>query len=125
MSSPSSNKSTVLRAALVCSQTVENNTAFILNRAWNSDVSLHLQATIGSSTNLHFKYYVSADNVTYYPIETINGGVVLHSVTANTTKVVKIRAPGWTYLRVAVIVDGGTITNSSATVTARYVTRAV
>lgn len=125
MSAPSSNKNTVMRAAAICSQTVENNTAFVLNRAWNSEVSLHLQATIGSSTNLHFKYYVSSDDSTYYPIETVNGGVVLHSVTANTTKVVKIKAPGWTYLRVAVIVDGGSVTGSSATVTARYITRAV
>ena len=125
MSAPSSNKNTVMRTALICSQTVENNTAFVLNRAWNSEVSLHLQATIGSSTNLHFKYYVSSDDSTYYPIETVNGGVVLHSVTANTTKVVKIKAPGWTYLRVAVIVDGGSVTGSSATVTARYITRAV
>ena len=125
MSSPSSNKNFVLRAALITSQTEETNTDFGLNRAWGSEVTLQLNATIGSATTITFKYYVTMDQVTYYPMESVGGGVVSHDFTANGTKVVNIKAPGWSYLRCGVISAGGAITSSSATVTARYITRAV
>ena len=124
MSSPATNKSFAIRAAAILTTGVVNNTDFTVNRAWGSKFSLDIRFTLGSLTNVTLLYYVSMDQSTYVPIETLNSGVVTLVPTGDITKVVNFDASGWQYFRCSAQ-GSGTVTSSSLTLTARYISRAV
>ena len=122
MSSPYANRSLVLRSAAILTTGAVNSTAFLLNRALNSTVSVDVRFTVGSLTNCTFAFLVSTDDVTYVPLDPGASGTVSWVPTASLNRSITIRAPGWTYLRVSAQ-GSGTVTSSSATITARWTTR--
>lgn len=103
-----------IRAAAVLTTSEVNGTAFPFSHVDDGRVSVLLEGTIGSLDQIVFRFYVSRDDSTYYaidPVEVDFGGDDARTVT--------ISAPGWKHLRVSA--QGyGTVTNSSATVTALY-----
>jgi hypothetical protein len=122
MASGAANKVLAARASAVLTTGEVAATRLDLNETFNSRVTVSIDFTVGSLTNCTFRYFVSMDGTTYYPIETTGGGVVSHVLTADGTKVVTIDAPGWKWFRVSAQ-GSGTVTNSLAALSYRYLQR--
>lgn len=122
MASQAPNKSLAARAAAILTTGEVAATALDLNEAWGSRVSVFLDFTIGSLTNVVVRFYVSMDGTTYYPIAA-GSAVMTETVSATATRAY---APeglvGWKWFRVS-LQGTGTVTSSTATLTYRYLRR--
>jgi hypothetical protein len=118
MSISADNKSLAARAAAILTTGEVAATELNLNKCRFGTVCVETLFTVGSLDSADVRYYVSMDNVTYYPIETA-GGDVSHNLTVNTNKIVTITAPGYRWFRSS-IQGTGTVTSSTATTTYRY-----
>jgi hypothetical protein len=123
VSSPQANKSFTIRSAAILTTGAVNGTDFVVNKAWASKFSLDIRFTLGSLTNVTLLWYVSMDQSTYVPVESLSGGVVTLVPTASVTKSMPFDCSGWSYFRVSAQ-GSGTTTSSSLTLTARYMSRA-
>ena len=121
MASSSANRALVLRAAAILTNAEVKSAAIDLNLADSAGVDLQLNFTLGSLTNGLFKFYVSDDGSTWVPHED-SAGALLRTFTGNANQSVPLYAPGWKFLCVGVT-GTGTVTSSSATITARYLRR--
>lgn len=122
MASSNANRSIAARASVVLTTGEVAATRIDLNEASGSEVCVQIAFTLGMLTNGIFRYFVSMDGATYVPADTLNGGVVSHTFTADTTRTFVIRAPGWKFMRVSVQ-GTGTVTSSLAALTYRYLRR--
>jgi hypothetical protein len=121
MASSSPNRLQVLRAAAILTNSEVKSSSFDINQADSAGVELQFAFTLGSLTNGLFKFYVSDDGSTWIPHED-GAGALLRTFTANAAQTVAIYAPGWKFLCVGVT-GTGTVTSSTATITARYLRR--
>ena len=122
MASATFNKSQVLRSAAILTTSEVMSSDLSANNASHSRVSAHVSFTKGSLTNGIFSFYVSNDGSTYVPVTDLGGTGVSETFTADTEKVYFFDCSGWRYFAIGVK-GTGTVTSSSATVTARYLRR--
>lgn len=122
MASNAPNRALAARASAVLTTGEVAATRIDLNECFNSQVSVQINFTLGMLTNVTIRYYVSMDGTTYVPVDTAGGGVVSHQLTADTTRVVTVSAPGWKFFR-ATAQGSGTVTNSLLALTYRYLRR--
>lgn len=122
MANGSPNKVLVARPAAILTTGEVAASRLDLNEAYASKVAVQLDFVLGSLTNGIFRYFVSMDGTTYYPIEAVGGGVISHTLTADGTKVVTLEAPGWKWFRTS-LQGTGTVTSSTGTITYRYLRR--
>jgi hypothetical protein len=122
MASQAPNKVLAARAAAILTTGEVAATALDLNEAWGSHVTVQLDFTIGSLTNVIVRFYASMDGTTYVPIAAASA-LMTETVTATATR---IYAPpalvGWKFFR-ATLQGTGTVTSSSATLNYRYLRR--
>ena len=122
MASQAPNKVLAARAAAILTTAEVAASALDLNEAWGSHVTVQLDFTIGSLTNVVVRFYASMDGVTYVPIAA-GSAMMTEPVTATATR---IYAPsslsGWKFFR-ASLQGTGTVTSSSATLNYRYLRR--
>jgi hypothetical protein len=123
MASQAPNKSLAARAAAILTTGEVAATALDLNEAWGSHVSVFLDFTIGSLTNVIVRFYVSMDGTNYYPVSA-GSAVMTETVTATATRAYVPTGSlcGWKWFR-ASVQGTGTVTSSSATLTYRYLRR--
>lgn len=122
MATNSPNRAVVARAAAILTNAEVAASRIDLNETFNSSMSVQLDFTIGSLTNVLLKLYVSMDGTNYYALLGSNGSSLTQTVTASGTTVLNIHAPGWKFAR-ATVTGTGTVTSSSATLTYRYLRR--
>src|SRR5690242_16082167 len=122
MASSAPNKNFVARAAAVLTTGEVAGTSLDLNEAFQGVVSCQIDFTLGMLTNCVFKFYVSMDNSTFYPLFGPTGATLTQTYTANTTVAIPLSGGGWKFLRVSAT-GSGTVTSSTATVTLRYLRR--
>jgi hypothetical protein len=122
MASSAPNESLAVRAAAIMTTSEVAGTSLDLNSAWGSRATVQIDFTLGSATNGIFRFYVSQDGSTWYTLYGATGAVLTQTLTANSTIAIPVHAAGWKFLRVSVQ-GTGTMTSSSATVTARYLRR--
>ena len=112
-------KSKVLRASAILTGSAVASTSFSLDTTIGSKCSIVLDVTIGSLSLVTFAFQVSSDDSTYTPYM-LESGFSSVNIDATGTLSVTVHAPGWKYLQVTAL-GTGTATNSTATITARYV----
>lgn len=122
MATSAPNKEHIVRAAAVLTTGEVAGTTFDLNNAWGSCASAQIDFTLGSLTNGIFRFYVSMDASTWYPLADAGGAVVSYTFTADTTRAIPLSAVGWKHLRISVQ-GTGTVTSSSAAMKLRYLRR--
>lgn len=122
MASNAPNKSFAIRSAAILTTGEVAGTSFDLNEAHESEVSVQIDFTIGSLTNVVVRFYVSADGSTFYSAFGPTGAAITQTLTASSTIAVPVSGKGWKFLRVS-CQGTGTVTSSSATITARYLRR--
>lgn len=122
MASSTANKEHVVRAAAILTTGEVAGIDFDLNNSWGSQAGAQIDFTLGSLTNGIFRFYVSQDGVTYYPLVGANGSTLTQTLTGNTTVLIPVFSPGSKFLRVSVQ-GTGTVTSSSAAVKLRYLRR--
>jgi len=94
-----------------------------LERCQDSQVTVDLDFTLGSLTNVTVRFYASMDNSTYDLITTADGNDMEFVLTANTARCyVMPRLDGWKFFR-ASLQGSGTATSSTATYKYRYLMR--
>ena len=119
MASSAPNKAFAARAAAILTTGEVAATAIDLNEAWGGKVSVALDFTIGSLTNVIVRHYVSMDGTTYYPLAT-GTAVLTKTVSATATRAYSMTdMGGWKFYR-ATLQGTGTVTSSTATLTYRY-----
>jgi hypothetical protein len=123
MASSAPNRSAVARAAAILTTGEVAGSAFDLNNAFNSQVTVDLSFTIGSLTNVIVRFYASMDGVTYDPI-VVNGGTIMtETLTASAERCYVVPAlSGWKQFRIS-LQGTGTTTSSTANATYRYLRR--
>jgi hypothetical protein len=122
MASQAPNKVLPARAAAILTTGEVAAAALDLNEAWGSHVTVQLDFTIGSLTNVIVRFYASMDGVTYVPIAA-GSALMTETVTATATRVyAPASLVGWKFFR-ATLQGTGTVTSSSATVNYRYLRR--
>jgi hypothetical protein len=122
MASGAPNQLLAARASAVLTTGEVAATRIDLNDCHLSEVSVLIDFTVGMLTNVIVRTYVSMDGSTYYPVETLGGGVVSYTLTADGTKVAVVRAPGWKWFR-ATAQGSGTVTSSLLALTYRFLKR--
>jgi hypothetical protein len=123
MASQAPNKQLAARAAAILTTGEVAASALDLNEAWGSRVSVFLDFTLGSLTNVVVRFYASMDGTTYYPVSADTGAVMTETVTATATRAYTVgNLVGWKWFR-ASVQGTGTVTSSSATLTYRYLRR--
>lgn len=122
MASSTPNKVFAVRAAAILTNGEVNGSSFDINEAFNGQVCAQIDFTKGSLTNGIFKFYVSADAVTFYPLLGTTGATLTQTLTASDTMSIPLQAGGWKFLRISVT-GTGTVTSSSAAVSLRYLRR--
>lgn len=122
MASTSFNKAPTLRSAAILTTSEVMSSDLAVNNASHSRVNVHVSFTKGSLTSALFSFYVSQDGSTYVPITDLGGTGVSESLSASTEKVYSFDCTGWAFFAVGVT-GTGTVTSSSATVTAHYLRR--
>lgn len=122
MASSAPNKSFPIRAAAILTTGEVNGTSLDLNEAYDATANIQIDFTLGSLTNGIFRFYVSMDGTNFYSLLAPTGATLTQTLTANGTIALSVKAGGWKLLRVSVQ-GTGTVTSSSATVTARYLRR--
>lgn len=121
MASSSANRTLVVRAAAILTNSEVKSAAFDLNQTDGASCVLRLQFTKGSLTNGLFKFYASDDGTTWSTLED-GAGNLLRTFTADADQCITLFAPGKKFLAVGVT-GTGTVTSSSATVTAQWLRR--
>lgn len=122
MASSASNKLFAVRAAAILTTGEVAGTTFDVNEAWGGKCSAQVDFTKGSLTNGIFRFYVSSDGVTFYPLFGPSGATLTQTLTADGTLALPLDAGGWKFLRISVQ-GTGTVTSSSAAVALRYLKR--
>jgi hypothetical protein len=119
MASSSPNKALLARAAAILTTGEVAASSLDLNNAYGAYVTVDLDFTIGSLTNVTVRAYASVDGVTYKPIS-LAGTTFSEVLTATATRCyVFPPLVGWKFFRVS-LQGSGTATSSSATVNYRY-----
>jgi hypothetical protein len=119
MAASAPNKTFNARAAAILTTAEVAATAFDLNNAFNSTVTVDLSFTAGSLTNVTVRFYASHDGTTYKAIA-VAGALVAEVLTASAERCYVMPAlAGWKFFRVT-LQGSGTTTSSSATVTYHY-----
>lgn len=122
MAASAPNKAQVARSAAILTTGEVAATAFDLNNAWGSQVTVDLSFTIGSLTNVIVKFYASTDGTTYDPVS-LGTTVMSETLTASTERCYTVPAlPGWKWFRIS-LQGTGTATSSTANATYRYLKR--
>src|ERR1041384_3971031 len=115
MASGSPNKSLAARAAAILTTGEVAAAALDLNEAFASQVTVQLDFTLGSLTNVIARFYVSMDGTNYYAVTADTGALMTETVTATATRCFPLgNLAGWKYFR-ATLQGTGTVTSSSAT----------
>lgn len=123
MASQAPNKQLAARAAAILTTGEVAATALDLNESWGSRVSVFLDFTLGSLTNVIVRFYASMDGTNYYAITADTGAVMTETITATATRAYcPQNLVGWKWFR-ASVQGTGTVTSSSATLTYRYLRR--
>lgn len=122
MATNSPNRSTVSRAAAILTTGEVAGASIDLNETFNSSLSLQVDFTLGSLTNVTVRQYVSMNGSTWYEHRTNAGVTTAVVLSANSTINIPVHAPGWKFFRPSVQ-GSGTVTSSSATLTHRYLRR--
>jgi hypothetical protein len=126
MANSSPNRSLVARAAAILTNAEVAATRIDLNECWGGQVSVQVDFTIGSLTNVILKGYVSDDGTTYRLVsaEVAVPTAMTATLTATATPVLVFSGlGGWKYFRVSA--EGtGTVTSSSLALKYRYLRRA-
>jgi hypothetical protein len=119
MASSGPNKSQIGRAAAILTTAEVAGSALDLNKAWGGQVTVELDFTLGSLTNVTARFYVSTDGTTYRPIA-VGASLLTEVLTATATRCYVLPSlVGWKFFRVS-LQGSGTTTSSTATVTYRY-----
>lgn len=123
MASASPNKVLAARAAAILTTGEVAGAALDLNEAYASRVTVQLDFTLGSLTNVIARFYVSMDGTTYVPVSAPTGALMTETVTATATRCYSVGAlGGWKFFR-ATLQGTGTATSSTATLNYRYLRR--
>jgi len=122
MASSSPNKVVAARAAAILTTAEVAAATLDLNETYAGRVSVDINFTLGSLTNVVLRYYVSMDGTNWTPVETDGGDGVSHTLTATTTKAVPVQAGGWKFFKTSAQ-GTGTVTSSSLTLNYRYLRR--
>lgn len=123
MASGSPNKALVARAAAILTTAEVAGSVLDLNESFGSLITVQLDFTLGSLTNVTLRFYVSMDGTNFYPVTADTGALMTEVVTATATRCYSpSNLAGWKYFR-ASIQGSGTVTSSSATLTYRYLRR--
>lgn len=111
--------STVGRAAAILTNSEVLGAALDMQTvACNGLVTVDLDFTIGSLTNIIVRFYGSSDGVTYKPLADGNG-LITETLTASATRMYALSLPGVRYFKASV--EGtGTLTSSTCNYTYRY-----
>jgi len=119
MASSAPNKAVIGRAAAVLTTAEVAGPNLDLNTTYSSQVTLDLDFTLGSLTNVVVRFYASVDGVTWKPIN-VAGTIMTETLTASATRVYTMpHISGWKFFR-ASVQGTGTVTSSSADFTYRY-----
>lgn len=119
MASSAPNKAAVVRAAAILTTGEVAGTSVDVNESFNGKFHVQVDFTIGSLTNVVVRFYVSMDGTNFYTLYGTTGAVLTQTLTASSTITIPVEAAGWKFLRIS-CQGTGTVTSSSATVTARY-----
>ncbi len=120
MASSAPNKQFVARSAAILTTGEVAGNAIDLNRTWGHAVTVDLDFTLGSLTNVIIKFYVSTDGTTYKRIAVNGGTLMTETITADATRCYVVPClAGWKFFR-ATLQGTGTVTSSSATMSYRY-----
>lgn len=123
MANGAPNKVFSARAAAILTTAEVAAAALDLNETWGDHVSVQLDFTLGSLTNVIVRFYASMDGVNYYPIASGTGALSTETITATATRCYAIPQPmGWKFFR-ASLQGTGTVTSSSAALSYRYLRR--
>lgn len=123
MASSSPNKLLVARAAAVLTTGEVAATRLDVNEAWGGELLVQLSFTLGMLTNVILKFYGSIDGTTYVPLMAPTAASMTQTLTASTEAIYPVRVGGFKFFRVS-LQGTGTVTNSTATVTYRWLRRA-
>jgi len=108
-------KKQAARAAAILTNGEVAASAFLTEKSDNGAVTVELNFTIGSLTNVIVKFYGSADGTNYYAVNEPYVGLT-ETLTASVNKFYTFPAlPGLKRFRVS-LTGTGTLTNSTATV---------
>jgi len=122
MASSGANKAIAARAAAILTTGEVAAERIDLNVTWGGKVSVFLDFTLGSLTNVIIRHYVSMDGTTYYPLA-IGSAVITETITASATRAYSVGdLGGWKFYR-ASLQGTGTVTSSTATLVYRYLRR--
>lgn len=122
MASSAPNKALAVRSAAILTTGEVAGTSVDVNEAFNGEFNVQIDFTIGSLTNMVVRFYGSMDGTNFYGLYGTNGSALTQTLTASSTISVPVKAGGWKFMRVS-CQGTGTVTSSSATVTARYLRR--
>lgn len=112
-------KSMVARQAAILTTGEVAASRLDLDKTAGAELSLQLDFTLGSLTNVILKGYVSMDGSTWYEHRAPTGAAITQTLTANATIAIPVVAKGWKFFR-ASVQGTGTVTSSSATLRYRY-----
>lgn len=110
--------STVGRAAAILTNSEVFSTALDMANTLDGGVTIDVDFTKGSLTNMILVIYGSSDDVTYKPIY-FGVTAATETITANATRLYNIKPAGVRYVKVGVT-GTGTVTSSSCTITYLY-----
>lgn len=119
MASSAPNKAWIGRAAAVLTTAEVAGTSLDLNTTYASTVSVDVDFTLGSLTNVVLRFYASMDGSTWKQIVSA-GSVLSETLTASATQAFSMpHLAGWKFFR-ATAQGTGTVTSSSCDFTYRY-----
>ena len=119
MASSAPNKAILGRAAAILTTAEVAGASLDLNSAYAAAVTVDLDFTLGSLTNVVVRFYASMDGGTWKPIN-LGQGLLTETLTASASRAYVIpHLAGWKSF-VASVQGTGTPTGSSVNVTYRY-----
>ena len=119
MASQAPNQTLAARASAVLTTGEVAATRMDVNEACNGVINVQIVFTLGMLTNCTFRYMVSMDGTTYYPIKSLGAGVASVVPTADSTYVETFNAAGYKWFRVSAQ-GSGTVTSSLAAIDYRW-----
>ncbi len=123
MASSAPNRSLVARAAAILTTAEVAAASVDLNEGWGDGISVGLDFTLGSLTNVVVRFYVSMDATTWYTLRGSTAAALAATETAGGNFAYAMESlAGWKFFR-ASVQGTGTVTSSSATLTYRYLRR--
>lgn len=112
-------KSMAARAAAILTTGEVAASRIDLDKCAEAELSVQLDFTLGSLTNVVLRFYVSADGTNWYEYRGPGGSGIAQTLTASSTIDVPVIAKGWKFFR-ASVQGTGTVTSSSAALRYRY-----